>query len=49
MNDFLDKFFNELKNEGLDEQLIDSLRELIASDELSEENIVKLIEGVTNE
>lgn len=49
MKDFLDYFFKELKREELDDGFIDSLKNLIASDEFSEENIIELIEGVYNE
>lgn len=45
MREFLDNFFSELKNEQLDDELIDSLKELIESDEFSGEKIVELIEG----
>ena len=45
MNEFLDNFFIELKNKNLDEELIDSLRDLIASDELSGDRIIEIIEG----
>lgn len=49
MDDFLDSFLAELKNKELDDELIDSLKELIESDEFSSDNIVDFIEGVFNE
>lgn len=45
-HEILDGFYTKLKENGIGEEFVSSLNELILNDELSKDNLINLIEGV---
>lgn len=45
-HEILDGFYCKLEENGVDEEFINSLNELILNDDLSKDNLINLIEGV---
>lgn len=48
-SDFKNKFFENLKNENIDVELIESLDELIKYNKFTSDNITELIDGEFDE